>query len=779
MDPERYRRIKEIVIAALELSADDQAGFLDEACGDDEALKQEVRDLLDLDVNQSFLAESPLEVDLGNVDDQTLSGNIGRIKIDRLLARGGMGDVYVGVDQLLKRPVAIKVMTAGLRMSALRRSGFLREARILSRLRHPNICEVYDFFEDRSHDVLVLELIEGRTLREALDKREIRNPLEVAEQITSALAAAHERGIAHRDLKPENIMLTDDGLTKVLDFGLARAEAVTVVSGGEHAAEDGTATQISGTPGYMAPEQARGEPATTASDLWSFGLVLSELLTGRRPFPATLSGQELVQRSLRGEVEVPADLPRAETQLLRSLLNPESGARPTARAVLVALDQIQKRAVRRWAGAAAAGVLVLACIAAWRYTADLQHERTIAIAEQNRAEAARNEAEDLADFMLDELYGGLEEVGRLDLLGSVANKTMDYYQSVDPDRMSQTRGRPAMALVRIAEVADALGRKQETMGALEQATGALEMLRQQLPADDLVRYRLAMARRLQGETLKNIGEYEEGAAFLDMAITLGRELTDGFEPGKGPEERPTGEERWGLLLRGLYLYADIAVRTGAAADAVETLEEAVSLAIPAVGVAPSLGRDLGDIQFKRCDAYLELARTELVVEACANSLALDQALARSNPDDQRLVRNVNVSRTVLGLAYHAAGDLEAALKTFEEGIRLTDQASEWDPDNADVLNDIARNLTAMGKVLIDLDREAEAIPRFQEALVITEVLVRDEEEIFFLHNHVNALTYLGRVEEASGLAKTLTSRGFRRREFVELCQRFPALQCGL
>ncbi|MCB1587610.1 MAG: serine/threonine protein kinase, partial [Xanthomonadales bacterium] len=138
-----------------------------------------------------------------------------------MIARGGMGEVYAGTDELLQRPVAVKLMKAALRMSAVRRSAFLAEAQVLSALRHRNICQVYDFFEDRAQDVLVLELIEGETLRSVLQRGPAPQPIAIALQVADALVAAHERGVAHRDLKPENVMLTPAGQVKVLDFGLA------------------------------------------------------------------------------------------------------------------------------------------------------------------------------------------------------------------------------------------------------------------------------------------------------------------------------------------------------------------------------------------------------------------------------------------------------------------------------------------------------------------------------------------------------------------------------
>jgi len=267
MDPIRYQQVKSVLLEAMEQPARARERWLAQRCGDDVALRQEVEELLAGENQQSFMEHSPLS--LTHEQETDASGSrLGRIQLQRLLARGGMGDVYAGVDELLERPVAVKLMKAELRMSAARRSGFLAEARVLSGLRHPNICAVHDFFEDQEQDVLVLELIEGQTLRCLLQTGRPADPLGIASEIADALVAAHERGIAHRDLKPENVMLTTSGRVKVLDFGLARVSATRIAIAADAESEP-KHTLIAGTPGYLSPEQARGEVSTTAADLCS------------------------------------------------------------------------------------------------------------------------------------------------------------------------------------------------------------------------------------------------------------------------------------------------------------------------------------------------------------------------------------------------------------------------------------------------------------------------------------------------------------------------------
>lgn len=209
---------------------------------------------------------------------------IGSFEIVELIGSGGMGVVYLARDTKLDRSVAIKSMPAELQASSTARTRFVREAKLLASLSHPNIGVIHDIIEQTEDSAyLVLEYIPGETLAERITKGplKLREALTIALQTAEAVAAAHEHNVIHRDLKPGNIKITPDGRVKVLDFGLAK----TV--GSESSEKPPTFTQLGrviGTPGYMSPEQARGKPTDERSDIWSFGCVLYEMLTGRMPF---------------------------------------------------------------------------------------------------------------------------------------------------------------------------------------------------------------------------------------------------------------------------------------------------------------------------------------------------------------------------------------------------------------------------------------------------------------------------------------------------------------
>jgi serine/threonine protein kinase len=225
---------------------------------------------------------------------------LGPYEIVGPLGAGGMGEVYRASDVRLGRDVAIKVLPERFLQDRLALARFERETRALATLSHPNVLTIFDVGSSGSVDYAVTELLEGETLRIHIERAPIpwRRAVEIAVAIADGLAAAHAKGLIHRDLKPENVFVTSDGAVKILDFGLARsdiaaaAEATISVT-----TEVGT---VIGTPGYMSPEQIRGEPAGASTDIFSLGCVLYEMITGRRPF-AGLSAAERIGATLRDE----------------------------------------------------------------------------------------------------------------------------------------------------------------------------------------------------------------------------------------------------------------------------------------------------------------------------------------------------------------------------------------------------------------------------------------------------------------------------------------------
>jgi predicted ATPase/serine/threonine protein kinase len=286
MNPERWQEVERVYDAARQRNPQERGAFLDGACRGDSELRRKVESLLagegsgngSLD-RPTFTVAAPASQNSGTVAGGSW---LGPYAIETTLGAGGMGQVYRARDTRLSRPVAIKVLTSG---SADR---FIQEARAASALNHPNIVTIYDVGDAGGVSYIVMELIEGQTLRQATAGGPLPIPklLAIAVQIADALAAAHAKDIMHRDLKPANIMIGADGRAKILDFGLAKrgapaGDAATVAGMENPLTLPGT---VLGTYGYMSPEQARGEPSDFRSDQFSFGAVLYEMATGRRAF---------------------------------------------------------------------------------------------------------------------------------------------------------------------------------------------------------------------------------------------------------------------------------------------------------------------------------------------------------------------------------------------------------------------------------------------------------------------------------------------------------------
>jgi len=353
--PQRWQEIDRIFAAALEHEPAERAVFLDEACGSDEQLRKEVESLLAHDLAESLVGGPAVEEAgrlLARGEARALTGDrIGPYLISGSIGAGGMGEVYLAKDKL-GRMVALKLLN---RRSEQDKSGiarFQQEARTLLALNHPHIVTIYDIDQDDDVYYIASELVEGETLRQRLDKQEmeIQACLEIAIQVATALAAAHEKAIAHRDIKPENIMIRHDGYVKVLDFGIAKLTEVPTATDLEgptiRQVQTAEGTVI-GTAAYMSPEQARGLPVDTRTDIWSLGVVLYEAISGRKPFSGDTT-QDVIGSVLQKEPPPLArythGIPDGLEWIVSRALRKERGDRyQTANELLTDLKDLRKK----------------------------------------------------------------------------------------------------------------------------------------------------------------------------------------------------------------------------------------------------------------------------------------------------------------------------------------------------------------------------------------------------------------------------------------------------
>ncbi len=338
MTPERWKQIEKLYYAARKREPGQRAAFLDQVCAGDEALRREVESLLASDEQASdFLATPALRIaaeEIAEEQSRSLIGRqVGHYRILSLLGAGGMGEVYLAEDARLGRKVALKLLPAKFTQDRERLRRFEQEARAASALNHPNIVTIFEIGEVEGIHFIATEYIDGQTLRGRMVGAPVKlsEALDVAMQVASALAAAHEAGIVHRDIKPENIMLRRDGYIKVLDFGLAKliappAAGQTTVIDSKASTKEQIKTdpgRLMGTARYMSPEQIRGQKVDCRSDIFSLGVELYEMVAGRAPFVGATAGEVIAailnQEPLllaRYSREVPAELERMVSRAL-------------------------------------------------------------------------------------------------------------------------------------------------------------------------------------------------------------------------------------------------------------------------------------------------------------------------------------------------------------------------------------------------------------------------------------------------------------------------------
>jgi eukaryotic-like serine/threonine-protein kinase len=673
-----------------------------------------------------------------------VGSEVGSIRLEARLGAGGMGEVFLGYDPRLDRRVAVKTLHRDHRMSPQVKARFLREARLLSKLGHPAICQVYDLIETPEADYLVLEYVPGRTLKQFAERErpDLAARLRVAEKVATALAAAHREKIVHRDLKADNVMVTPEGEVKVLDFGIARSidepavafvpppplpdagpaedaenpehpedtgrgpeelpdtASFTAGLGGlgglgwlpaaqpafftqadDHLTQQGT---VVGTLQAMSPEQAAGAPLGEASDLYSFGILLQELVTGE---PAYEPGGEIetLRRVLRAETRPAAGLEPDLARLIQDLQSLDPRRRPTAAETAARLRQVldrpQRQRRRRLRLAAVAGTfaLLLAVLATVSWLA-FEAERS-----RREADRRRRQAEGLIGFMLGDLRQRLEDVNRLDLLDAVGDRALTYFAEVPEGQLTAAE---------LASRADAL----RQIGEVRYSQG-------NLPAA------LAAFRRSQG---------------------LARDLV-----ARGDEK---GGER----------------------DAARAAGDAPHLLLIASSWVGQIHYDRGELDaaLQVWSEVLQLARVERAKRARRPA----PPGPSGSPGDLRWIGNEALAHHNVGTALEAQGDLAGALASYRRNLALQQEIARRRPGDAEVQAQVANTLAFVSVVLERQGDLAGALAERRAFLAIQERLVaRDPENPLRLHELAVAQGFVGLLLAARGEraeARQLCERGF-------------------
>jgi serine/threonine protein kinase len=354
MNPqEQWAEIERLYHEALGLPECDRKAFLDLACESGGEIRAEIDSLLEADnATAGFLDGPParLAADLLDRDPARLSPGqfIRNYEIESLISSGGMGDVYLGRDTRSRTPAVLKILRVHLTANAQAAARFETEARAASALQHPNIVTVFESGEWPGGLFIAMEWLDGVTWRTlmAAGAADIAKVLNWGEQAAHAVDAAHRAGILHRDIKPENIMLLNDGVVKILDFGLARLTGPARPEPESMGASGTISGTLSGTLLYMPPEILRGEAAIAASDVFSLGVVLYELAAGKHPFAGEtpLDVYEAIEcRAIVAPSVVRANIPAEFDALLLRMLNRDPALRPPAAEVWETLSRVSAR----------------------------------------------------------------------------------------------------------------------------------------------------------------------------------------------------------------------------------------------------------------------------------------------------------------------------------------------------------------------------------------------------------------------------------------------------
>jgi tRNA A-37 threonylcarbamoyl transferase component Bud32/tetratricopeptide (TPR) repeat protein len=681
----------------------------------------------------------------------------GHLRVTEAIGQGGMGDVYAAWDEKLERKVALKVLNADQRLDEESRGRLLREARSLSKLDHSNICRIHDYIEgtgdDGDVDLLVLEFIDGETLHEALEKGPMSRAekLRIAIKVAEVLIDAHREGIVHRDLKPDNVMLTKSGEVKVLDFGLARwfrkgASQPRMVAEppstpvrelednfrlGDTLALDaawnrrtptgrrefqGTAIGITlGTPIYMSPEQARGENLTPASDMFSFGLLLQTLFTGKDPHPMDITAREVILRVARGETLPVESAPRDVTTLINRLKRFAPADRPTAVETLERLQFFADKPQRILRRSIAAAVAIVLFVGAWRYVVDLRRERAIAVAERTEAQQRRAQVEDLLEFMLGDLRNKLEPVGRLDILDDVGERALAHVSSLEPEKMNaQELTRNAKALHQLIQVRMSQLKYPE---ALKLGERALRLTTRAVALPDAtpdVKLQHSFSHFWLGRVLVEQREYPKALERMSAYAAMTDELA---------RAHPANDTYVMERAFGHNAVAKILERQGNLAAAIPHYETALSVQQALADAKPddvdrqtALGSNLNNLGY----TLQQAGRLRAARDTFARELALSRKLFGADPENRSLQNRLVLSLSYSAVAAEESGDGVSAIALVEEELRLAEQLHAHDPSNTQW----AMNVASAHMHLSWLLRSSDARRARDEAIAAERALQR-------------------------------------------------------
>jgi len=802
MNSQRWQQVRVLFEDAVGRPRPERQAFLDRACGGDEALLHEVLLLLAADDDETPFLDAPMSMDallvMAKDAEASREGEpIGPYRLVRKLGQGGMGTVYLAerADGQFRKQVALKLVRQGLHPDDLPRR-LRHERQILASLDHPGIARLYDGgLTDTDLPYLVMEYVEGLPIDQYCDQHRstTRQRLDLFRSVCEAVQYAHQNLVVHRDLKPSNILVTPDGAVKLLDFGIAK-----LLDADRHDPVQMTRTGAQAmTPEYASPEQVRGAVITTASDIYALGIILYELLTGRRPYqmqgrtPGEIEQVICEQAPLKPSTAVlRADAPDVVSKA-RSI-QPER-LRRHLRGDLdnIVMKALRKDPARRYGSAAELGEdlrLHLAALpvharpdtAGYRLSKFIRrHTVGVAatvlilaallggiLATLSQARVAERRFDDvraLANTLLFDLHDDLRDLpGATPARRTLVNHALTYL-----DKLNREAGDDPSLQLELAEAYERVGRIQgdphytnlgDLGGALDSYQKALtlrEDIWQRNPSHQAARHALANSYGHLAVVTSWSQDNEEAITLSERALDLLAPLNADADPTIGPDVgRIRSELGWWLIWGGRLQ------------DGLQHLEEAVLL-LEALAPRHPENQDL-QLQLWRAYSYQVdgLRFTDRYRDALdlleRKGLPHLQATARRWPTQPRVQYSLHVCFNFIGLMYRTLGNLEQAVPAHEKALHFAGMMVTADSSNRKGHEALARAHESLGQTLTDLEQVDEAIPSYRRAIAIRQRLYAQNPQNLEMGNMLGgtqrflcrALLNAERLDEALPVCRT-------------------------
>jgi eukaryotic-like serine/threonine-protein kinase len=775
MTPERYLQVKAIFLSALDTAPEVRADFLNQQCANDEELFSEVFSLLESHQRSDDFIEipaiqaiSPAEIELHH---ETLPGqSIGSYQVVKELGHGGMGTVYLAVrsdDQYQKR-VAIKLVRSGMDSEFVRKR-FRHERQILANLDHPNISRLVDGGTTQNGmPWLAMEYIEGIEITEYCDQKQlsINDRLKIFLQVCSAVQFAHQNLVIHRDIKPGNILITADGTPKLLDFGIAK-----LVSPQNSQSMDQTVTEMRlMTPGYASPEQARGESITTASDVYSLGVVLYELLTGHRPYHVSAQPANEVLRIICEEQPSKPSTSVSKTEALtnvdgsQSTITPEmvSRAREGQPGKLrkrlsgdldnIVLMAMRKEPQRRYASISQLsedlrrhleGLPVFAREDNFKYRAGkfiARHKVGVAATilitlsllggmmttlwQARKAERRFNDVRRLANSFMFEVNDAIEKLpGSTPARALLVKRALEYLDSLAQESSNDVtlQRELATAYQKVGKIQGDpyyanLGDIDGASQSYRKALTIYQLLVQNNPHDETARAELATCYIHLGDVQGFMHNSNEAMKNYRLALNLREQLIAEHST------RPTLQQELASCYEGM---GDVLRKNGDSPGALEQFRKTLSINEKLVSQEPGnqqLRRALAVMYRKVANGLDETDDKAGGLEAAHKALAIFEALASSDASPQ--------NQSEVATTYNQIGDLswgankfKDALENYRRSLILLEGLSAADLSDAKLRRSYGLSLANVGDVLAQNGEAQGAITYNEKAMAILESLV--------------------------------------------------------